>query len=124
MNTTTTETINGHVYSIERDETNNIICQRINDPVIPIVRPVTLSKTQFRNLFTLNERMLTDNFDTNTSLTTEQKNLLVTLRYELSICESVDLTDPMTIQGTNALESYGLIATGRAALILANTKPA
>ena len=31
---------------------------------------------------------------------------------------SIDLDDPRTVAGVNALETYGLIATGRAAEIL------
>jgi hypothetical protein len=120
--TTTQETINGHLYAVTRDGNGIIVSQigaeswsRVNSPV--------LSKFQFRSLFTLVEKLAMDNYSTNPALTALQQQMLNTLHIDFIVAENMDLTDPATIAGVQFLESAGIIASGRAAQVLANQAP-
>lgn len=122
--TKTTEILNDsagvpHSYRVTRDDNGTIISQIAADPVPPM--PVSLSKLEYRALFTLAERIAIDNFAANAGLTDIQKATLNTIHYDFQLANDINLSDPYTIQGTQLLESYGLIAAGRAAQILANT---
>ena len=99
--------------------------------VIPVEAPVAtrrVTKLQFRNLFSAQEKVAIEfaSLD-NPNGTQEERLAAAGLRVFLADVESatpepdgtsIDLDDPRTIAGVNALESYGLIATGRAAEIL------
>jgi hypothetical protein len=120
--TTTQETINGHLYTVTRDGNGIIVSQigaeswsRVNSPV--------LSKFQFRSLFTLAEKLAMDNYSTNPALTVQQQQMLNTLHIDFMVAENMDLTDPATIAGVQFLESAEIIASGRAAQVLANQAP-
>ena len=87
-----------------------------------------LTKLQFRNRFTAAEKRAIEfaSLD-NPSASQEDRLKAADLRVFLADVEaatpepdgtSIDLDDPRTFAGVNALESYGLIATGRAAEIL------
>ena len=78
-----------------------------------------LTKLQFRLLFTLTELVAIDNYQTNTSLSSDQKNMLNTIMANFAAAEDISLTDPATIQGVNYLATAGLITTARAAQVLA-----
>jgi len=116
------ESINGHSYNIIRDGDGKVISQVIADTPAPVAL-VELTKFQFRSLFTFAERVEIDDFANNTNLTTDQKRQLKTLQYDLSIAESINLQDPLTIQGVQLLETLGLIAPGRASQVLAGQNP-
>lgn len=120
--TTTTETIDGHLYKVTRDDNGTILSKIGVDPA-PTSKK-TLSKFGFRLLFTLTERIALDNYAANQSLTDQQKAILATLRYDFQIADDINLNHPLTIQGVNLLEQYGLLGTGRAAQILAGQLPA
>ena len=99
--------------------------------VVPVEPPDPtrrVTKLQFRNLFTAGEKVAIEfaSLD-NPNGTQEERLAAAGLRVFLADVESatpepdgtsIDLDDPRTIAGVNALESYGLIATGRAAEIL------
>ena len=99
--------------------------------VVPVEPPDPsrrLTKLQFRNRFTAAEKRAIEfaSLD-NPSASQEDRLKAADLRVFLADVEaatpepdgtSIDLDDPRTVAGVNALESYGLIATGRAAEIL------
>ena len=99
--------------------------------VVPVEQPDPsrrLTKLQFRNRFTAAERRAIEfaSLD-NPSASQEDRLKAADLRVFLADVEaatpepdgtSIDLDDPRTFAGVNALETYGLIATGRAAEIL------
>ena len=99
--------------------------------VIPVEQPDPsrrVTKLQFRNLFSAEEKVAIEfaSLD-NPSASQEVRLQAAGLRVFLADVESatpepdgtsIDLDDPRTVAGVNALESYGLIATGRAAEIL------
>ena len=87
-----------------------------------------VTKLQFRNLFTSAEKVAIEFAALDNPNGTQEERLQAAgLRVFLADVESatpdpdgtsIDLDDPRTVAGVNALESYGLIATGRAAEIL------
>jgi hypothetical protein len=81
----------------------------------------TLTKYQFRQLFTLTERVTCDNFALNSAIPANYKAILVTMFKDLEVSAEVHLDNPQTQQGVQMLEQLGLIGHGRAAQILANT---
>ena len=99
--------------------------------VVPVEQPDPsrrLTKLQFRNRFTAAEKRAIEfaSLD-NPSASQEDRLKAADLRVFLADVEaatpepdgtSIDLDDPRTVSGVNALESYGLIATGRATEIL------
>jgi len=78
-----------------------------------------LTKLQFRLLFTLTELVAIDNYQTNASLSSDQKNMLNTIMANFAAAEDISLADPATVQGVNYLATAGLITTARAAQVLA-----
>ena len=98
---------------------------------IPVEEPAPTrraTKLQFRNLFTGEEKVAIEfaSID-NPNGTQEERLKSAGLRVFLADVESatpepdgtsIDLDDQRTVAGVNALETYGLIATGRAAEIL------
>jgi hypothetical protein len=83
----------------------------------------TLTKYQFRQLFTLNEKVATDNFKDNAAIPANYKAILTTVMKDLELSEVVHLDNPQVATGVGLLEQLGLIATGRAAQIMSNTAP-
>ena len=99
--------------------------------VVPVEPPDPsrrLTKLQFRNRFTAAEKRAIEFASLDNPSASQEDRLKATdLRVFLADVEaatpepdgtSIDLDDPRTVAGVNALESYGLIATGRAAEIL------
>ncbi len=82
-----------------------------------------LTKYQFRQLFTLDEKVAVDNFRDNPGIPANYKAILVTLLKDLELSETVFLDNPQVAQGVNLLEQLGLLGAGRGAQILANTPP-
>jgi hypothetical protein len=95
----------------------------ISDPDPSAPAHVTLTKLEFRRLFTLSERAGIDDYVASSTLTDAQKAMTRTLQYDLSIASEVALDDPLTVAGVQMLEQFGLIAAGRAVQILTNTAP-
>lgn len=95
-------------------------------PTPPKSRRAT--KLQFRNLFTTNEKVAIDfaaldNPAADTATRVQSAGLRVFLEDMNSATPdpdgtSIDLDDPRTVAGVNALESFGLIALGRSTEIL------
>ncbi len=86
----------------------------IPPPVIPLV--TVISKLQFVHLYTDTE--LTN------ILTAANSNVNVELLItKVTLSDSVDLNDPVTIAAVNTLEQTGIIGTGRAIQILSNILP-
>lgn len=81
-----------------------------------------LTKYQFRQLRTQEERISCDKFeatyDSNPALTDEQIATIRTFLRDYAEAQEVRLTDPSTIAGVQLWESLGLIAPGRAEEIL------
>lgn len=82
-----------------------------------------LTKYQFRQLFTLDEKVAIDNFKDNTNIQANYKAILVTILKDLELSEVVHLDNPQVAQGVGILEQLGLLAVGRAAQILSKTPP-
>lgn len=83
----------------------------------------TITKFQFRKLFTFNERVGLDNFSTNPNIPANYKAILTTMFKDLDSSGAVVMTLPDVIQGVNMLEQLGLIGPGRAAQVLARQNP-
>jgi hypothetical protein len=88
-----------------------------------IILSNSVTKYQFRQLFTTAERVAIDNAGTNTAIPANYRAMLVTIMKDLELSQTVILTNPAVAQGVGFLETMGLIATGRAAQILSNTPP-
>jgi hypothetical protein len=84
----------------------------------PPAPPVRIySKFGFRSLMTLDEQLAADNFDLSEA-PAEAKAMMRTLMVNFTVADEIDLDDPATIMGVNALEQLGVLAAGRAAQIL------
>lgn len=83
----------------------------------------TITKFQFRKLFTFNERVGLDNFSSNPSIPAQYKAALVTMFKDLDSSGAVVMNSADVIQGVTMLEQLGLIAAGRAAQVLARQNP-
>ena len=82
-----------------------------------------LNKYEFRQLFTSAEQDAIDEFNeggylTNPSLTAEQKAAIKRELINYSVTQFIRLDNPGVIAMVNTFESLGLIAAGRAAVIL------
>jgi len=77
-----------------------------------------LSKYQFRNRFTIEEKIAIENYDTNDSLTTEQKAVLKVILKDSDISDIIELEEPTISAGLDILVSYGLLEAERKAEIL------
>ena len=82
-----------------------------------------LTKYEFRQLFTLTEKVAIDNFQSNTSLSENNKQLLVSIMKDLELSAVVHLNNPNTIAGVQFLVQIGLLTSNRATQILANETP-
>ena len=82
-----------------------------------------LTKYQFRQLFTLEEKVAVDNAQLNPNIAANFKAILVSIMKDLELSEVVHLDNPQVTSGVGFLEQIGLLATGRAAQILSNTAP-
>ena len=80
-----------------------------------------LTKYQFRKLFTFAERISIDNFAANPGISAQNKAVLSTIMKDLEVSGEVQLDNPDVAAGVQFLETVGLLGTGRAAQILANT---
>ena len=104
-------------------------CNHVAEIPVEIPAPSRrATKLQFRNLFTTVEKVgidlaAIDNPTADTTTRIQSASLRVFLE-DLSSATpdpdgtSIDLDDPRTVAGVNALESFGLIAAGRATEIL------
>lgn len=79
-----------------------------------------LTKYQFRQLFTMTERVNTDNFMSSPLIPANYKAILYTMFKDLEVSAIVYLDNPQTMQGVGLLVSLGFITSERAAQILAN----
>lgn len=79
----------------------------------------TLTKFQFRQLFTLEERVACDNFQTNTAISAANKAILVTMFKDLELSAEVQMDLPQTIMGVRLLGQVGLVTPARAEDIIA-----
>jgi hypothetical protein len=86
----------------------------IPDPIESTPTPSKLlSRLQFRNTFTAAEKIAI--------YTAAQSNIQIKIWLDdLAVTDMVDLADPQTISSLTELESYGIIAAGRASQILAS----
>lgn len=82
-----------------------------------------MSKLQLRKLFTLEERMALDNIEASAA-DAQVKALINTIKQDFAVADFISLQDPLTVQAIGTLETYGLLAAGRAAQILAGVLPA
>jgi hypothetical protein len=85
---------------------------------------MTVSKYQFRKLFTLTERVGIDAAPLNTAIPAQYRAMLVTMNKDMELSGDVQLDNTDVEAGVMFLEQLGLIAVGRGAHILSNTPPA
>ena len=103
-------------------------CNHVSEVVEPTPPNRRATKLQFRNLFTTAEKVAIDfaaldNPAADTATRIQSASLRVFLEDLNSATPdpdgtSIDLDDPRTVAGVNALESFGLITPGRATEIL------
>lgn len=82
-----------------------------------------ITKFQFRQLFTTEERIAIDNAEYNLSLSGRSKAILSTITKDLAASASVGLRLPSVISGVQFLVSVNMITTQRAGRILAGLPP-
>jgi hypothetical protein len=92
------------------------------EPVVPPVVPVKITKLAFRQRFTPQERITIElaSLD-NPAASDQQRQLAAALRsseQDVSVAQYIDLNRADTRDGVTDLEAYGLIAAGRATVIL------
>lgn len=80
-----------------------------------------LSKYQFRQLFTMNEKVAIDCAQSNVNIPQNYKNILTVVMKDLELSDAVHLDNPAVAAGVAFLAQLGLIATGRVAEIMSNT---
>lgn len=91
------------------DPENHVAEHTFNYPPPP---PEPLTKLAFMNRFTMDEKAAI--------YTAAKQNVYIEIWLDqFKLAEYVDVSDPRTIAGINALESFGLIGAGRAAELLA-----
>lgn len=98
-----------------REYSNGARERFLNIPVEPEPeQPVRiLTKLQFRNRFTMDEKAAL--------YTAAESNAMLRIFLDdLNAAENIDLDDPATVGAVNALEHLGIIGSGRAAEILEN----
>jgi len=83
-----------------------------------------LSKYQFRARFTIEEKVIIENFETHPTLTDEQKAVVRVILKDIEVSDVIELTDPALSAGVDILVSYGLLTEERKAEILAITENA
>jgi hypothetical protein len=120
-NTTGFEIICNNTYLVTRDASGNILDMIGQTPPPELLG---ISKRDYRNLFTMAERIGIDGFQSNVTLTAAHKAQLATIYEDFAAARHIDLTHPAVISAANLFEQLGLIAAGRAAQILANKPPA
>ena len=89
----------------------------LNDLVLnfnPEDVPGELTKLQFRNLMTIDEKKLLDN---------STNELVVVIRNDFTSAEFIDLSDPAVENGLMALAYAGIVIGERIPIILSNTPP-
>ncbi|MDR6152185.1 hypothetical protein QF021_000274 [Acidovorax delafieldii] len=93
------------------------------DGTLVLIAQTRLTRLQFRNRFTAQEKALLELAAMDDpSAEPAQRMQSASLRAylaDLAAAEFVDLADPSTVAGVNALEAAGLLAEGRAAEVLA-----
>lgn len=87
------------------------------------VTPITLTKFQFRQLFTTAEKVLIDNIAANDAYSAQVKAMINTFMEDLRQSGEVILNSQPVINGVTYLEAVGIIAAGRKERILANLPP-
>ena len=68
----------------------------------------SLTKSEFRALFTLGEQVQIDNYFDNPALTTEQKQIIRTSVKSLEVADSVDLSSPTVAMFVNFLADVAI----------------
>ena len=118
------DTYEGIVWN-ELDPTSNPTQMELDSWIraLSIDQSQILTKYQFRKLFTLEERIAIDNFQTNPNLPQQVKDALNTIMTDLTVSGSVELFNPDVSSGVHFLEQVGLLAAGRADQIMSNTPP-
>jgi len=117
INTNNTEVMHVRASIINKQlEEQTAIIDEASKCVLP------LTKYQFRQLRTVEERIACDKFEAtytnNPLLTEEQIDTIRTYLRDYAEAQEVRLTHPSTISGVQLWESLGLISIGRAAEIL------
>lgn len=79
--------------------------------------PKILTKYQFRQLFTFDERVAIDNYESS-ALSSQHKAMFRTWMKDLELSAEVHADNPDLAPGIMALESMGLLDPGRAAEII------
>jgi hypothetical protein len=83
----------------------------------------SLTQYQFRQLFTMAERVAIDNAQANPNIPADYKANLVTVMKDLELSTIVQLNNPSLAAGLAFLAQLGLINSYRPAQILANQPP-
>ena len=85
----------------------------------------TLTKYQFRKLYTFSERVAIDNVDTNPNpnISAQHKAIVRTIMNDLNLSGEVQMYNPDVLAGVTLMEQPGLIGPGRSAQIMSMTPP-
>ena len=83
----------------------------------------TLTKYQFRKLYTFNERVAVDNVDTNPNISAQHRAIVRTIMNDLNTSGEVQMYNPDVLAGVTLMEQLGLIGPGRGAQIISMTPP-
>ena len=80
-----------------------------------------LTKYQFRQLFTLNEKVAIDSAPTNTQIPAQYRAVIYSILKDLELSEVVHLDNPQVTSGLQLLVQLGLLTQLRKDQIMANT---
>jgi hypothetical protein len=83
------------------------------------IAPAILTLGQYRDRFTMAERIGIDNAPDNAALTQDVRWAMKTINTDFAMAANIDRANAQTIISTQMLETYGLLNTGRADEILA-----
>lgn len=95
----------------------------VSQTAIPTGSPLEITKFQFRQLFTMDERIAIDNAEFNLSLSGRVKATLATFMKDVEVSNVVVLNSPEVITGIQFLVANNLLTATRAIQVLANQQP-
>jgi ribonucleotide reductase beta subunit family protein with ferritin-like domain len=82
-----------------------------------------VTKYQFRQLFTLQERISIDNAQYNITLSGSQKAAVVTILKDLTVADEIQLSNPEVAASLLFMSVIGLVTEARVDRILINAPP-
>jgi hypothetical protein len=106
---------NDPAVSVAAFSASMILTGRVASQNVPLTHIIT--RLEFRNLFTIFEKIRLDNYATDPVLTAQQKAIVCTLMQDFSASTYIDLCRPDTQSALSYLTSIGILTPDRLATI-------